>query len=292
MNKETKAILKAQEEEITEFFIYSLLASKLGNEKNKKVLLDLAKEEKGHYEKLKKISKTEVSPNKIKIYFYYLVSIIFGIIFSMRLMERGEQKAQSVYKELSKKHKVIKDILKDEVRHEQALLDLLKEEKVEYAGAVVLGLNDALVELTGALVGLTFALQNAQLVGLSGLIVGIAASLSMAVSSYLSSKEDKDVITDKEPLKSAFYTGIAYIITVLILVSPYFLIQENIYLSLGFTLLLGIGVVGFYTFYITVAKDQKFLPRFSEMILLSGIVAVISLLSGTFLRWYFGIEEV
>ena len=287
-----KRILKAQEEEITEFFIYSFLASRVKEKENKEILLNLAKEEKRHYEVLKKISNQEVLPNKLKIYFYSFISFIFGIVFTLRLMERGEKTAIGVYSELGKEYPELKKILEEEKKHEGSLIDMLKEEKVEYAGAVVLGLNDALVELTGALVGLTFAIQNPSIVGLSGLIVGIAASLSMAVSSYLSSKEEREINKEKNPLRAAIYTGIAYLSTVIVLVSPYFFIANNIYLSLALTLLFGVGVVAFYTFYITTAKDQKFFPKFFEMIALSGIVSLISLASGTILRTYFGIEEV
>ena len=53
---------------------------------------------------------------------------------------------------------------------------------------MVLGLNDALVELTGTLAGLTFALANARLVALAGIITGIAATLSMAASNYLAER--------------------------------------------------------------------------------------------------------
>ena len=44
---------------------------------------------------------------------------------------------------------------------------------------MVLGMNDAMVEMTGTLAGLTLAMQNTRLIALSGLITGIAATLSM-----------------------------------------------------------------------------------------------------------------
>ena len=84
----------------------------------------------------------------------------------------------------------------------------------QYTGSIVLGLNDALVELTGALAGLTLALQNAQIIAVAGLISGIAASLSMAASEYLSIRADGR----SHALYSAFYTGVAYMMTVLFLI--------------------------------------------------------------------------
>ena len=62
------------------------------------------------------------------------------------------------------------------------------------------GLNDALVELTGALAGLTFAFKDSRTIALAGLITGISASFSMAASDYLSNKADDD---GKNPTRSA-----------------------------------------------------------------------------------------
>ena len=94
---------------------------------------------------------------------------------------------------------------------------------------MVLGLNDALVELTGALAGLMLALQNVKLISLSGLITGIAASLSIAASEYLSTRSE-DI--GKHPVSAAIYIGIAYIITVTLLILPYLLLT-NYYLDLA-----------------------------------------------------------
>jgi hypothetical protein len=104
------------------------------------------------------------------MWFYYLISRIFGYTFGIKLMERGEEDAQANYERLKGTIKEIEVFLQDENNHEHALIDMLDEESLRYAGSVVLGLNDALVELTGALAGLTLALQNTQLIALSGLI--------------------------------------------------------------------------------------------------------------------------
>ena len=51
------------------------------------------------------------------------------------------------------------------------------------------------------------------MVALAGLITGIAASLSMASSEYLSTKQDN---TASYAFKSAMYTGFAYIFAVIL----------------------------------------------------------------------------
>jgi vacuolar iron transporter family protein len=161
------------------------------------------------------------------------------------------------------------------------------EKRLVYAGAFVLGLNDALVELTGALAGLTFALQNTSLIALTGLITGIAASLSMAGSSYLQSKEDQH--HGKEPLMAAWYTGLAYIFTVLLLVAPYF-IFDNPYTALPVTLLIAVTIILCYTIYVSKQRKTSFMPKFLEMTMISLGVAVISFGVGWLLRIVIGVD--
>ncbi len=135
----------------------------------------------------------------------------------------GEEAAQENYASVSPEIPEAKKFQHEEDAHEERLIAMLDEERLQYAGSVVLGLNDALVELTGALAGLTLALQNVKLIALSGLITGIAASMSMAASEYLSTRSEK---TTKQPVRAAIYTGIAYIITVTLLVMPYLLFRK------------------------------------------------------------------
>lgn len=115
---------------------------------------------------------------------------VLGLSFALKLMEGGEEDAQEFYTEVSKKYPKVKKIEKDEEKHERKLIRILKDERLDYAGSIVLGLNDALVELTGTLAGLTFAFGNSRIIAVTGLIMGVAAALSMAASGYLSSREE------------------------------------------------------------------------------------------------------
>lgn len=282
-------LLKIQKNEITEYLVYTKIAKKIRDSHNKKILQRIANEELGHYEYLKRITGKEVKPNSLKIFMYYLLTVIFGLSFGLKLMEKGEEIAQEIYNALGEHYEGMNKLLLDEQEHEDALLELLEEERLEYAGSMVLGLNDALVELTGALAGFTLALQNSRLIALAGMITGFAASLSMAASGYLSSKEEADANDTKSPLKSAIYTGTAYIFTVVILIVPYFLFS-NVFLSLMLTLIFAISIIFTYTFYITTAKGQKFWPRFLEMTFISLTIAAISFGTGIALKKFFGID--
>jgi VIT1/CCC1 family predicted Fe2+/Mn2+ transporter len=215
-----------------------------------------------------------------------LIGRFFGFTFGIKLMERGEEKAQENYAQLKGKIPNIDKWIHEEEVHEQKLLAMLDEERLRYAGSVVLGLNDALVELTGALAGLTLALQNVKLIALSGLITGIAASLSMAASEYLATRSEK---TDKHPVRAAVYTGIAYILTVTLLVLPYLLIQNYI-IDLVIALTVAVLIIAVFNYYISVAKDEPFRPRFIEMAVLSLSVAGFSFIIGYFIRLWLGVE--
>jgi VIT1/CCC1 family predicted Fe2+/Mn2+ transporter len=279
-------IEKFQRIEITEHNIYKRLAKSIKDPENSKVLDQIAEDELRHYNDWKKYSQRDIKPNMWEVWKYYLISRIFGFTFGIKLMEQGEEKAQENYALLKGKIPDIDKWIHEEEIHEQKLLAMLDEERLRYAGSVVLGLNDALVELTGALAGLTLALQNVKLIALSGLITGIAASLSMAASEYLSTRSEE---TDKHPVRAAVYTGIAYIITVTLLVLPYLLIQNYI-VDLIITLTVAVLIIAAFNYYISVAKDEPFRARFLEMAGLSLGVATFSFIIGYFIRQWLGVD--
>tara|TARA_Y100000034_G_scaffold27373_1_gene32672 strand:+ start:2005 stop:2514 length:510 start_codon:yes stop_codon:yes gene_type:complete len=168
----------------------------------------------------------------------------------------------------------------------------MKKEAKNYLGSIVLGMNDALVELTGALAGLTLAFQNSQIIVVSGFITGFAASLSMAASEYLSTKAEgmsrRTKVNGKHPKTAAFYTGLAYLLTVLFLLFPY-LVVDNVYYALGWALINSVIVIFGFTYYVSIEKGEGFWHRFFEMVMISLGVAVISFGLGWVLRvWVVG----
>jgi len=277
-------LISVQKREITEYNVYLNLAKILPEEKSK-ILYEIAEQEKRHYEILREITKRDVLPSKIKIFFQVLLAKILGLNFTLQLMEKGETISINLYGHLAEKELSIPQIIEDEREHERKLISLINEKRLIYIGDFVLGLNDALVELTGALAGLTLVLNNTRLIATVGLITGIAASLSMAASNYLSVREEKE----KNALEAGFITGISYIITVLILVFPYFVFKESL-TALLFTLLFSVIIVGIFNFYIATTKRENFISRFSHMIIISLSVAVINFGIGFLIKKFFGIE--
>ena len=280
LDEETKkAVLTAQRNEITEHFIYDKLSQSIKDPHNKDILKRISSDELKHCNFWKKYTNEDVKPDKLKIWSYFLISRILGITFGIKLMERGEEKAQITYERISKIVPTAKSIVKDENDHEKRLINLVDEERLRYVGSMVLGLNDALVELTGVLAGLTFALQNTRLIAMAGLITGIAGTLSMASSEYLSTKSEDA----QNPIKASFYTGSAYVLTVLFLIFPY-LFFTDFYFCLAFAILNAIIVIVIFTFYVSVAKDVPFKKRFLEMTMISLGIAALTFGIGFLIR--------
>jgi len=281
-----RTILSFQKNEITEHLIYKRLSDIVKHKRNREIIKKISEDELRHYNIWKKYTGRDVKPGKIKYLFYILISRLFGITFSLKLMESGEEGAQEAYDKLILFVLEAGKIKEEEIEHESHLLRMIDEEKLKYIGSVVLGLNDALVELTGTLAGLTFALQNAKLVGVAGLITGIAASLSMAASEYLSTKTEGGA---KSPLKASFYTLVAYVSAVVVLILPFLLLQNYI-ICLLLTLIGAVTLIFFFTFYFSVVREIRFRERFIEMVSISLGVATLSFIIGLIVRRLLGID--
>ena len=291
MDSERKrSLIRLQRMEITEAEVYKKLAKNQRNKNNKTILEQIAEQEINHYNILKNITNIDVKPSRIRVLLHVLASLFFGLTFSLKLMEKIEQNAAKEYRQLG-----LNDIAKEEDEHEEKLLSLLEEDALNYLSSIILGLSDALVELTGALAGLTFAFQELRVVALAGLVTGIAASFSMAASEFLATKEEN---SERSPIKAAIFTGIAYMLTVMLLVTPYLLLDDTSAIVLGLephiqalciTLIIGLLIIALFNFYVSIAQDHSFKQRFTEMTSILIVVTGISFAIGLILREWFGI---
>ena len=280
-------IKKMQQNELTESVIYREIAKFAKGDKNKQTLLRLADEEEAHYEIWKRYTNIEMKPERFKIFKYKLFARVFGFTFAIKLMENGEEASQKEYDLIAEEAEESVHIREQEEEHEAALLNMLDEERLQYVGSMVLGMNDALVELTGSLAGFTFAMQNTRLIALSGLIIGISATFSMASSEFLAAKSEGRT----DAFKSCSYTGIAYLITVALLIAPYLIFDNESYLLALFAMIaVVIVIITGFTYYISVAKDEKFKPKFLEMSLISVGVAVVSFVVGVLAKRFLGVD--
>ncbi len=280
-----KLLIQYQRIEITEHLVYKHLASKTKG-KNREVLQRISNDEGRHAKFWSQYTGMDINPKHLTIWKYLLIQMIFGLTFTIKMMEKGEETAERNYGNILKEIPEAKPIMREEQEHEKLLVEMIDERKIEYIGSMVLGLNDALVELTGALAGLSLALQNTRLIGMAGLITGIAASLSMASSEYLSKRTEA---SDQNPFVASFYTGIAYIITVILLVGPFFIFHHYL-IALANTLIFVVLVIWFFSFFVSIVKEMNFRRTFVEMIVISLGVAIISFGIGFLTRHFLGVE--
>lgn len=280
-------LLKSQRDEETDCLIYDFMSKKEKDPKNKKILAKMAADERDHAKMWKSLTKKDVNPNLKLVYWYKFLTIIMGFTFVLKLIQSGETTASSKYADIIDEVPEAKKASEDELRHEYELIEVLDEERLQYVGAMVLGLNDALVELTGTIAGLSFALMNTRIVALSGIITGISATLSMAASNYLAERAENN----PNAMKSSVYTGVAYLITVALLVLPYLIFPEDMWLGALVTMLITvIFIILFFNYYISVAKDLPFMKRFLEMAGISLSVAAISFVIGILVKKFLGID--
>ena len=281
------AVRKAQKDEETGALIYAYMAKREKSPENKKLLEQMSKDEKKHADVWKSITNENIMPSKSRIFFKKVLITILGFTFVVKSMEKEEQVGQATYEEMKSSIPEAAKMLVEERKHEKVLYNMLDEERLHYVGAMVLGLNDALVELTGAIAGVTFALANCKLVALTGIITGISATLSMAASNYLAEKADGN----EDALKSSVYTGGAYLVTVVLMVLPYLLFPNNMYVAAFAVMIATVLLIIFaFNYYISVAKEQPFFKNFLQMAIVSISVAIISFGIGLLAKKLLGID--
>ncbi|MCX7655076.1 MAG: VIT1/CCC1 transporter family protein [Treponemataceae bacterium] len=279
------AAIAAQKTELTEYYVYTKLADMVKDPHNAQILRDIGAAEKRHSEYWKGKTGVTVRPHRWKIWRTLIMARLFGLTFVLKRMEKNEGTASKRYEVLAQAYPEVRRIMEDEAEHEKSLLNLLDEKLLQYVGSIVLGLNDALVELTGALAGFTLALGDTKTISLAGLVTGVSAAFSMAASDYLSSKAEGD----NRAATSAIYTGVAYLITVILMILPYLLLDAK-FISLGLTLTIVILIIMLFNYYLSVAKDLDFKRRFFEMAFISLGVAAFSFGLGYVLKIWLGVD--
>lgn len=278
------------QDELKDRTIYKELAEMERDEDLKEILEHLSQHESDHYEFfLTQTEKRDFEVNRLRVWWYKLLRMLFGLTFTLKLLERHERDVIDSYRRYldqveGEERERWEQLIEEEEEHEERLIGEVEEERVRYTGAIILGLNDGLVELTGALAGLTAALQNSLIVAASGLITGIAASMSMAASSYLQARQEH-----RDPQKSAVYTGLSYIGVVILLVFPFF-VMPDLNVALMSTVVLAVTVVVFTSFYLSVLFERSFRTEVARMFVFSLGIALIAFLIGSVVNSLFGLQ--
>jgi VIT1/CCC1 family predicted Fe2+/Mn2+ transporter len=284
-------------EELFAYRLYSALAKRFPDGKSRDLMTELARQEKSHVDfwvGVTGVDERKIAIPRVKYGLLVLASRFLGPAFTIRWLERGEDKAIEAYRDLLEGEQLspaqqeqVRKMLDEEQEHEQVLERGIEDERRLYLGAAVLGLNDALVELTGGLTGLVSSIRDPKLIGFASLVVGIAASMSMAASNFLSVDIGEE--TELKPGKAAAYTGTAYILVVIGLVLPFFLLSDR-RVALAISWASAVLIIAAFSFYSAVMQGKSFLRRFGVMIAFGLGVAVVSFFIGRVLGAMIGIE--
>jgi VIT1/CCC1 family predicted Fe2+/Mn2+ transporter len=277
--------------ELTEHIIYGKLAAMEKKPQNKALLEKLSAQEKIHYEFWQSlVPNVEIKPRFFGTYAIPLMRIVLGTTFTAKLLETHEKDSVERYTNIAphippSHRERFEEIIEDEKFHERSLIGEIKEQRIAYLGFIALGLADAIVEITGVHAGFLGVTGSTLIAGVSGVIVGFAAAISMGSASYLQAKQDPD----KSPVISAFATGISYLCSVVCLALPYFLIRTMI-TAFIFSTSIGIILLAGFTFYGAIVYDRPFLREFGESVGLMLGTALATFILGTIVGKVFHID--
>lgn len=276
-------ILNFQRREITEHVIYKKMADSTKNERDKRLLNIISRDEMNHYNFWKNISHRDIKPNIIEIYFLLFVTKILGYVFIMRLFINREREAQERYGRIIKVFPNLNNILKDEKKHERHLTSILNKYHLKYLDSVFIGLDDAVIELFGLLIGLIIVLNDKFIIILVGIITTISTSVRAGASQYL--ETEIEVRGHKNPIIAFFYTFLGFFIAATVLIFP-FIIFSNIYLSAAIMLFNSFILILFFSYYFSVLKNLSFRKKFKDIIIISYGVALLTFIISLFIKHY------
>ncbi|MGC8661140.1 MAG: VIT1/CCC1 transporter family protein [Nitrososphaeria archaeon] len=302
--------------------LYSELAHSVRDAAAKKRLLELSRVEEGHSRfflgLLKKSGqKVPNAPSRTKVRLEAFLMKFLGLGILMKLFEEREAATVVNYLKLFNDNGLsdddkatLKSIVKDEMEHESFFAEKSSMSIVENLRDVLFGMNDGLVELLAAVSGLAGAYERSLLVAITGLVIGIAGALSMAVGAYVSTKSENELNQNRNlrmelsrivfggqqgqgervtsARESAVYVGIFYIVGALVPTLPYFLPFSVVADQLASTLLaiIALAVAGYLTSIISGVSGRR---KVAEMVLLALFAALATYLLGNAIRVLTGI---
>lgn len=155
----------------------------------------------------------------------------------------------------------------------------------QYTGALVLGMHDALVELSGIIAGLTFAIEDRRIIIMTGAIAAVAASLSMAAANYQAQRADNNPAA----LTAAFYTGLMYVTTSAMLIFP-FTVIPNRFWALGMMGMIAVLIIFGFNCAMGYATGRPFIKRFVEMLSICVGVSIASFIIGGAAKYFMGVN--
>jgi VIT1/CCC1 family predicted Fe2+/Mn2+ transporter len=279
----SKVALAEARDEMTDYTTYRRLALSEKNEANREMFEKLSAMERQHYELWKKYlppGESDAGPKNGTVTRVLLLRRVFGASFAIKFLERREKSTVGRYEALktsvpAEDQAAFQSMIDDEKEHEVAFANVVAGTYVKYISFIVLGLADALVEIAGIHAGSLGIYNSTELTGLAGIVAGAAASLAMASAAYAQAKQG----FEGRPGLAAGYTGVSYFVAAVFLALPYFGTRLML-VAIVSSVLVGLCIIAFVTWYNSVIVGSRFLREFSE---LAGVM-----LGATFALYVFG----
>nr|WP_206205769.1 VIT1/CCC1 transporter family protein [Thermococcus sp. Bubb.Bath] len=355
---------KFYEDEYADSVLYAQLAKGEKDGRIKEEFLRLSQIESKHAKFWHDFLESRgVEPPRPKVRRLHIVSVrllrrLLGPGAVASLLEMGENSAiQKYFRYLTKyaedlsggEMERLKEVIIDELEHERFFEESKRRFHAENIRDLVLGMNDGLVEILGAVTGLSAVYANApKLVGISGLIVGVAGSLSMGIGAFISVRSQRQVnealkermsvlfrispdrakeeikarlieggvpeeIAEKtaeelsrkgdaavklvipeggeNEVRSALYTGLAYLLGVAFPVLPYFLASSSI-VALPFSILFAGAALAIVATLVSILSGISIRTKIVEMVTTGLGAAFMSYLFGRLMESVFHISAL
>lgn len=193
--------------EMNDHLTYTALANRTGDKGLQRLLEHIAAMELDHAGFWKSLLQEagepvpEVRPRRLRLLFLELLMRLVNPLLVISALELGETAAYDAYHRVlesgglpPEKQQRLRTIIVDELEHEAAFHRRKESGGFSNIRDFILGMNDGLVEILGAVTGLSAAYPgNPLVVGVSGLIVGVAGALSMGIGAFISVRSQRQV---------------------------------------------------------------------------------------------------
>jgi VIT1/CCC1 family predicted Fe2+/Mn2+ transporter len=252
---------------------------------------ELSETEYQHYQFWRKFSPSAVESKvgRLRLGEVVLIEAVLGAAFAIKFLQRHEKSTLEKYRSVEnlipeEDTRTFRKILKDEAEHEKMLAEQVPSTVLRYMSFIVLGLADAIVEISGIHAGSLGVYNSTELTGLAGIVAGAAASISMASAAFAQAKQG----FQGSAKISAMATGLSYFANAVLLAAPYFLISKPA-LAMGASLTAALGVLVFTSYYNSIISGADFRRDLAELAGTMFGASVALLLLGEAIRMYFGI---
>ncbi|HYC26392.1 MAG TPA: hypothetical protein VEB67_00025 [Nitrososphaerales archaeon] len=276
-------------DEFSDFTLYDRLAKTISSDSPfEETLKQLSTTEHGHFEFWRKyVPDEEPKLAKLKVYWVLFLRRFLGLTFATRYLDRHESKVVKEYQGVSglipaSDKQAFDEMVADEKEHEKAFAMKIESSAVRYISFVVLGLADALLEISGIHAAFLGLFDKTEIVVLAGIVAGASASIAMASAAFAQAKAG----FKGSARLSAFYTGTSYFVTAILLATPYFL-TGNMIFALSSSLFVAVVILAVTTYYNVVIQDKPFMRDFLEILLILFGATLVLFLFGSFVTYEF-----